>query len=157
MIKVNKRKDSQNYDIIDIITEEGFFTILFAGNLDLYFSYYGKDFREKQYHSFVIDKDNYFLYKCFDNLYDAIICEQPFKNGFISFNKYSLEHLYYPLVKDGVIGWHSDDGLYDEAAVLFIEKLDESYKLTIKEGLMSDIHKETASVRFRNSGSRYAP
>lgn len=129
----------------------------FCGNLDLYFSYRGEKFKKEKYHSFVVNKENYFLYKCFGELYDAIINEMPFKNGFVSFDKYSLEHLYYPLVKNKVIEWHSDDGLYEDAAILFIEKNEESYKVTIKEGLLSDINIRTSSVRFRNSGSIYDP
>lgn len=157
MLNVKKIKDSDSKYSIWIKNDKDVFLFQFCGNLDLYFSYRGEKFKKEKYHSFVVNKENYFLYKCFGELYDAIINEMPFKNGFVSFDTYSLEHLYYPLVKNKVIEWHSDDGLYEDAAILFIEKNEESYKVTIKEGLLSDINIRTSSVRFRNSGSIYDP
>ena len=156
MVQVIK-KNLDNTDAILINADEGMFYITFAGNLDLYIGYYGEDIRKTDKHSFIVSKDNYFLYRCFDELYDAIICEMPFKNGFVSLDKYPLKHLYYPLINNKVIEWHSDDGLYDEAAILFIEKIDGSYRITVKEGLVSDINIQTSSVRFRNHGSIYDP
>ena len=159
MLKIEKQNNEYNAYTFRINASEGLFLITFAGNLDLYFSYFDADRFEKELHSFIVDKDNYFLYKCFDFLYDSIESEKPFKDGNSDFlgTVYSLEHMYSPLLKDGIIEWHSDDGDYDEAAILYIEKLFDAYKISIKNGMISDMNWKTSSVRIRNSGSRYDP
>ncbi len=150
-MNIKKTKFNNAY-IIELQNSSGIFSFVFAGNLDLYISYYGTE--ESDRHSIEIDKDNMFLYKCFDELYNSISNEKPFAD-----TNFLFEHEYFPfpLLKNGIIEWHSDDGLYDEAAIFYLEKLDNSYKLTIKEGLISDINIRTNSVRFRNSGSVYEP
>lgn len=150
-MNIRKVKYNNTY-IIELQNSSAIFSFVFAGNLDLYISYYGTE--ESDRHSIEIDKDNPFVYECFDELYNSISNEKPFENGDFLFKH---EHFPFPLLNNGIIEWHSDDGLYDEAAVLYIEKLDNSYKLTIKEGLISDISIRTNSVRFRNSGSIYEP
>lgn len=155
MLDVVKKKDLDNTYVVFIKADEGDFVFTFCGNLDLYFSYFGKDLRKEDKHSFTLDINNYFLYKCFDDLYNAIVSEKPFFGH--SDNIYRHELYFFPLLKNGVIEWHSDDGSYDEGAVLFIERKNDSYKITIKEGMITDIGQRTASVRFRNSGSLYDP
>ena len=158
MIQVVKRRDLDNTNVVFIKADEGDFVFTFCGNLDLYFSYFGKDLRKKDEHSFVLDKSNFFLYKCFDDLYDAIESNMPYKTIDRDFNVYfELRSYPFPLFKKGIVEWHSDDALFDEASVLYIEKLDDSYKVTIKEGTISDVNMKTASVRIRNSGSMYEP
>lgn len=157
MLSVEKIEDKDGYNTICIIDNAELFYITFARNLDLYIGYRGQKYLHPDVHSFDITKENYFMYDCFDRLYDAIIDEMPFKNGFSSYEKYPLDYLYYPLVKNEVIEWHSDDGMYEEAAILFIEKLIDSYRVTIKDGELSDIKMPTSSVRFRNHGSIYDP
>ena len=158
MVQVIKKRDLDNTYIIFIKADEGDFVFTFCGNLDLYFSYFGEDYRKKDKHSFTLDKSNYFLYKCFDELYDAIASERSFKNREEDSNfVFEHKHFVFPLFKKGVVEWHSDDGYYDEDAVLYIEKQNESYKVTIKEGFISDIKIQTAAVRFRNQGSIYYP
>lgn len=150
MVQVIK-KNLDNTDAILINADEGDFFFTFGGNFDLYFSYFGKDLRKKEEHTFILDKDNFFLYNCFDEAYRVIESEKPLQTDYI----YKCKD--FPLLKDGIIEWHSDDGYYDSSAILFIEKLDNAYKIVIKEGVISDIQIRTASVRFRNSGSIYEP
>lgn len=158
MLDIEKVKDRDGYNRIIIKNHEGQFHILFAGNLDLYFWYLKESNNEKEYHSFIVGMEDYFLYKCFDELYNNVIDERPFRD-----ENYSMEYVcpheyfYYPLVKNNVIEWHSDDGDYDEAAILFISKYDDYFCVTLKEGKMSDMGYHVTSVRFRNSGSRYDP
>lgn len=151
MVQVIKKRDLDNTNVIFIRAEEGDFVFTFCGNYDLYFSYFGKDLRKKEEHTFILDKDNFFLYNCFDEAYRVIESEKPLQNG------YTYKYLDFPLLKNGIIEWHSDDGYYDSSAILYIEKLDNAYKIVIKEGIISDIQIRTASVRFRNSGSIYDP
>ena len=157
MINVIKKKDLDNTYSIFIEADEGSFVFTFCGNLDLYFSYFGKDRLKKDDHSFILDKDDYFLYKCFDELYSTIVDENAFKSSKNCPNKTLESGLYSSLVKNGVIEWYSDDSTYDNAAVLFIEKFDDFYRITIKEGLIADINMKTAAIRFRNNGSKYSP
>ena len=158
MLNVWKIKNSNDTYDINIEASSGVFSFTFAGNLDLYFTYYGKDIYETPEHSFVLEQDNFLLYRSFKRLFDAIENERPFENG-LGDSDYVLtrDYLPYPLLTDNIISWHSDDGLYNDAAVLYIEKLDDVFKITIKEGLVNDIHMKTASVRFRNNGSLYHP
>lgn len=158
MIQVVKKRDSNNSDRIFIKTDSGDFAFIFGGTMDLYFCYLGKHFKRIHRHSFILDKSNYFLYKCFDDLYEIIKSERPFKEfDPDSHLVYEHEKFPYPLLKNGVIEWHSDDGYYANSAVLYIEKLGEKYKITLKEGYLSDISFPTSTVRFRNSGSFYEP
>ena len=158
MINVIKKKDLDNTYGIFIETDQGSFVFTFCGNLDLYFSYFGEDRLKKEEHSFILNENDDFLYKTFDNLYNAIVNEKPLGNGYDNSDLvYEHKNLSYPLLNNNVVEWHSDDSPYDEAAVLLIKKMDKSYKITIKEGIIADIGMRTASVRFRNHGSIYEP
>ena len=153
VMKIRKTKSNNAY-IIELENASGIFSFIFAGTLDLYISYYGTE--DSQRHSIEIDKNNFFLYKCFNELYDSISNEKPFAEEESSL-LYKHDQFLFPLLINGIIEWHSDDALYDDAAILYVEKLDESYRMTIQEGLVSDINMKTKSVRFRNSGSIYEP
>ncbi len=158
MIDVIKKKDLDNTYSIFIEADEGSFVFTFCGNLDLYFSYFGDDRLRKDEHSFLLDMDNYYLYRCFDNLYNTFVNDKAFKSSKkCSDFTYKCNYSCSSLLKNNVIEWHSDDTPYDEAAVLLIKKLDKSYKITIKEGIIPDIGMKTASVRFRSHDSIYEP
>lgn len=145
MLKVEKKMELDSTYIIFIKADEGDFVFTFCGNSDLYFSYFGDNLKKTDDHSFVLDKEDSFLYKCFDDLYNTILSLSSFdkKGDFL-------------LLQDDVIKWYSDDSCYDDAAVLVVEKNSQSYKITIKEGVITDTRRRTASVRFRNNGNPYS-
>jgi hypothetical protein len=158
MIEVIKKKNLDGTNVVFLRAEEGDFVFTFCGNLDLYFGYFGKDYRKKEEHSFTVGEKDFFLYRCFGEVYDAIRNEKPYQNGKGHYD-FVLEqkHLKIQLLKDGVVEWHSEEGDYNESAVLYIEKLAGAYKVTIKEGMINDSKVRTAYIRFRNKFSDYGP
>ncbi len=157
MINVIKKKDLDNTYGIFIETNQGSFVFTFCGNLDLYFSYFGEDRLKKEEHSFILTKDDDFLYKAFGDLYTSIVNEKPLENGYDNLDLiYEHKNLSYPLLNNNVIEWRSEDNPYEDPARLLIEKFDDSYKITIKEGMITDLGR-TAVIRFKNHDSIYAP
>ena len=157
MIDVTKEKTRGMRDIINIHTKEGLFYIAFESDMNLYFSYSGNNLEDKDEYRFTIDKDNPFLYECFDNLYDSVINQKPYR---YSENLANTEYIY-PLARctcelihdDGIIEWHSDDEPYDLGSVLSISKdEEENYILGFKRAKDGN-----CSVRIRNGGSCYDP
>lgn len=74
MITMEKRKNGNGYDVITIYTEEGSFNISYQGNLDLYWdiNYTGKYRDVPEVKTFIITKENYYLYSSLEQLYKAI-------------------------------------------------------------------------------------
>ncbi|MEG1149956.1 MAG: hypothetical protein RSE17_01545, partial [Bacilli bacterium] len=74
MLEISKEDNELGYLIghsINIITSKGTFKISFAGNLDLYWSFYSFNFNGDE-KSFTITKENYFIYTLFLELYNNI-------------------------------------------------------------------------------------
>lgn len=165
MVEINKYKVDKYY-AFDITTDEGCFSIVFGGNLDLYWLYKHEInfFDTPDSKDFYITKENYFLYSLFNELYNDIkdyniFTIDMFDNEFDWLNKKNdfLEHDMNNskrLFKDKKIEWYCDDFDYDIAGTFIIEKLDECYKLTFNKCKDNSIYK-SYSVRIRNSGSRY--
>lgn len=167
MVEIDKYKFDRYY-AFDIITDEGCFSIVFGGNLDLYWNYKhrGNILNIGDNKDFYITKENYFLYSLFDELYNDIKDYNIFtidmfdnredwigrKNDFLERDKNNSRRLF----KDNRIEWHSDDYDYDDGSYFVIDKLDNCYKLTFYKSKCDDhIYNITYSVRLRNSGSRY--
>lgn len=160
MTNVTKERNWGASDVINVQTESGNFYISFEKDLNLYFSYLGNNVEdEKDKYSFVIDQDNEFLYEQFDNLYDAIIGQKPYKysENLNSDFYYSLDKLSEKLVDDGEINWHSDDSDYDTASVLSVKKRNNSFLVTFKKGQNDEFSRTTYKVCIKNGGSRYDP
>ena len=164
MVKIENEKNGHGYDVYTITTEDGTFEISFQGNLDLYWRYVcSKSIsKEEPPKTFLITKENYFLFSLFETLYENIRNYHPFGEvGDNSVNKYFDELKEYEkykeerLFKNNVIDWHSDDDPYDEATSIQIKKLNEDeFSVTFNRSKTPDIYM-TYSVRFRNRGSRY--
>lgn len=147
MLKIEKSKNMNNYDIFYITTNEGTFIITFEGNLDLYWVYTSNEniLKAPDEKEFIITKENYLIYQLFDNLYNEV------KNNKNPYDKYNPERL----VNKNIIDWHSDDFPYETASRVIIKKLKDSYKITFTKSKEDTLY-VTYSVRFRNSGSRYS-
>lgn len=161
MTKVTKEKNLGLNDVINVETNEGNFYISFEKDLNLYFSYLGSKLEDKDEYSFTIDKENAFLYECFDELYNSVESEKPFK---YSDNLPDKDYLY-PLSNTcveldhgcGIIEWHSDDEAdYDSASVLEIMPYIDSYIVTFKKS-KSKVGHSAYSVCIKNGGSKYDP
>ena len=162
MIKVVKEHNWGQNNVISIQTKEGSFYISFERDLNLYFSYSGNNLEDKNEYKFTINKENPFIYECFDNLYDSIMSERPYR---YSKNLANTEYVY-PLSKcccelvhgDDIIDWHSDDEPYDLANVLRISKdEDDNYIVCFINGKKSSLDTVNSSVRIRNGNSYYDP
>lgn len=158
MIEVVKKMNLDGTYVVLLKAEEGDFVFTFCGNSDLYFGYFGEDYRKKEEHSFVAGENDFFLYRCFGEVYDTIKSEKPYKNSKEN-SDLVLEQKYLKLrlFKNGIVEWHSEEGHYNESAVLYIEKINDAYKITIKEGVINDSKARTAYIRFRNKFSDYGP
>ena len=161
MIKVVKEHNWGQNDVINIQTNEGNLYIAFGKDLNLYFSYSGNNIENKDEYRFVIDKECGFLYECFDNLYDSVMSEKPFKysdNLLDTDFSYPLSKCAMELVHDDeIIDWHSDDcNNYDLSSVLSIEKDLDSYLVTFKKS-KERIGHSAYSVCIRNGNSGYDP
>lgn len=155
MQEIKKFKDSFGYNEFLIETDEGKFRILFAGNLDLYWTCYKSEDINNDKQDFFITKENYFLYSLFDKLYEDIKNNRIYYD--ITSDKY-YECKNNELFKDGKIDWYSDEFYEEIASRLLIDKEDDRFKVTfIKSKMGYDYTFTTYSIRFRNSGSRYNP
>lgn len=171
----DKYNEIYNYELI---SDDNKLFISFEGNLDLYFTIYGKNINE-----FIIAKENMTIYNLFDKLYNEIKNINVFEKEYIPFyietdqekedylkktkeeyrlyNKSNYNELFDE--KNKTITWYSDETAHEVANYLKIKKEDEKYKLEFStqphiEGYDRDFNsKYSIPIRFRNSGSRYKP
>ena len=151
-----------------ILQDKNTLTISYAGNGDLYLSIYSKGAYDEK--TFVITKENYELYKLFEQLFYDIKNINIFDNEEdIEFekDKYRLYNYanYFELYDDEneMITWYSDETAHEVANILKIKKSDDSFY--IRFYIQShygkydeDYHTpNNIQVRVRNSGSRYNP
>lgn len=158
MVEINKIKDTYDYYVFTIQTDDGIFEISFQNNLDLYWRYIWDYVDEGDTKEFIITKENYYFYSLIEELYDSIKNYQSFGKDNESFDDIKKYDQYNPygLFKEGAIDWHSDDAIYDTASRLVIKKEMDFYKIIFVKGII-DYDMETYVVRFSNSGSRYSP
>ena len=145
----------------------------FCGNGDLYWSINTKNGGDKK--TFVITKENYYAYMLFEKLFDDIKNINIFDekdslfdiNFFEEKNKYKLHNYanYNELYDfdNKIITWYSDETAHEVANILKIKKDDDKFILNFyiqphRYGYDRDFHSNNyIPIRFRNSGSRYAP
>ncbi len=191
-MKIIKEKSAFGLNVV-LKESEKYLAFTFGGNGDLYWSIYskGKNYDSDYNHdSFMITKENYGIYKLFENLFldleninifdrkDAV----PFHIGadrerrkYHGSRKRTIEEVdryrlyncsnYNELFdkNDKAITWYSDETAHEVANILKIKKEEESiridfYTQSYRYGYDEDFHsKNHIQVRFRNSGSLYAP
>ncbi len=158
MINVRNEENWHGYKKIIIETYNGAFEIFFLNNGDLYWSlmYVRERLGIPNSYSFVITKENEYLYNSFERLYTAIKDNKPFSNSNLDDASRNMIVPDNKLFINGKIEWHSDELPYEEASILTISKKKELYivefRLSDKINLLS-----THSIRICNSGSRYYP
>ena len=163
-LNIYKNRYGDGYHSIEIVTDDGIFEIYFMGNLDLYWSYRPKEslLNCSDEKCFNVTKENYYLYSCIDELYNAIIKNMPYSNIDIDFDsKYKVLPIYMSSTRLGLvvgdeIKWYSDDFYIDEASSLSIKRDNDSFIVKFTKSKIKDLSL-TFSVRFRNNGSRYDP
>lgn len=147
MVEIINSKNSYHYDVFEIKTNKGSFEISLHGDKDLYWRYIykGSALDSKAAYILEINKENYFLYQLFDDLYNSIVNNDRYDNS--------------NLVKNNIINWHSDDLSYETASCLLIAKQNEIFKLGFiksKKSFENGIPM-TFSVKISNKFSRYNP
>lgn len=179
MLEIKKvfYEHTQTY-IIMISDGKQIFQMSFAGNLDLYWNIYdltdnyAKDINIIK--KINITKENYVLYSLFERLFYDIKNCNVFDDSLITFyeseeerqeailrRKQMNENLknwdsYKMLFHGGYIEWHCDDYCYEEGNIVRIKKKKEYYEVSIQKQKL-DMYNVGYSIRFRNSGSTYAP
>lgn len=161
MTKLTKDTNLDGTDVINIETEEGLFYMYLSSDLNIYFDYSNSDIDDKKEYSFKIVNDNSFVYKSFNDLYDAFMSEKPYK---YSDNLYNPKYVYplsdckiNPVDDKGRISIHNEQEDIEVASKLLIEKNDDDYIVTFKKGLNMIPGNDTCKVCIKNGGSSYDP
>ena len=160
------------------------FAVSFGGNGDLYWTIHSKNTNDDN--NFIITKENYEVYRLFEELFDDIENIRIFDEEYIPFyleteeekqdyineleykkNKYRLYNYsnYNELFdkENNTITWYSDETNHEVANILKIKKEKESFRLEFsiqphKEEYDRDFNSQNyIPIRFRNSGSSYNP
>ena len=137
---------------------------IYGGNLDLYWVLYNKN--NDGYNSFTITRENYGVYRLFENLFEDIECcniydDESLNNWQRVYNKSTYNNLYNK--ENRTITWYSDETAKDVANYLVIKKEEDIFKLdfyiqTCVDDYDEDFHFDGyIPIRFRNSGSAYDP
>lgn len=178
-MEVTKEKSEFGH-YITMIEGSKRFQLLFAGNLDLYWRIENLGAKsELRYEDFLITKENYYIYDAFDTLYESVKNCKVYTEDDNSFIKKSplydeelqkrmqerLKIIQRKLFIDNSIIWYSDDGDYEYDEIVRISKIEESFLVEFfkVDKLDKDKHNYLSyrhlgiTVRFRNSGCRYAP
>ncbi|MBE6158009.1 MAG: hypothetical protein E7160_04370 [Firmicutes bacterium] len=130
-----------------------------------YFDYKLTDHNNKdnyiKYDSFLITKENYYIYEYFNQLYSDIENCNVYNDEYLD-GKICDSYQHSNIFQDGIVVFESDDPNDDEKFdevnfnVLKISKEEDKYKLEFifnnsKDKFMNH------SIRIRNSGSKYHP
>lgn len=168
-----KRKKQMNTYNIKLVDNNQILTMSYGYNGDLY--WYLSTQKHNKDLTLAITKENYYIYKLFDELYKKIqscqifeptpmeleLCENSSQlSELISkinkLNKQLRKNTnYQKLFKNNIIYWHSDDETFDDANVVEIHKESDKYllKFIFKNKEISQIN----TIRFSNHGSIYQP
>ena len=163
MLELKKEMVTEDKELIKIVTSTGNICISFSDNLDLYWYCYSEtnNMYNRDLMEFIIDKENYYIYSLFLELYNNIINCNPYcksqktlkrENGIKP--KYKESHN--NLVVDDIICWHSDDDTFDKSNSLTIAKADDAFLIQFRKNKIEGLFNNFI-VRICNSGSRYAP
>lgn len=146
------KKISSDFGIdINLKSDDGVFKIYYGGNLDLYWSFYPKDFElESGKYKITIEKED-ILYSIFKELYDDILtCSFSSRASSLQMSdEYKL------LCQGETICWHSDEQGYNDANCVSISNFQNQIQIEF-DFKNIDMYLEN-SIRIRNRGSRYHP
>ena len=158
--------------IISFQEPEKQLVISYGGNLDLYWTI--RSIEDNNYHDFTITKENYEVYRLFEDLFDDIENINIFSEDIFSTLEIESEKDKYRLYNysnynelfdkdNNTITWYSDETNHEVANILKIKKEEELFKIEFyiqpqKEEYDRDFNSlNHIPIRFRNSGSSYNP
>lgn len=150
-----KITQDENSEVCTYYFEDLIFTISHLGNLDLYWSVFSKR-RGMDQISFTINNDCTLLYSLFSELHESI--SKNVIEGLSDDSNDMLEKRMYSsflgLFEKDTITWHSDDEPFEESNFVTIKKVNDEFYVCFDK---SKSGKRNFSIRYTNSGSRYAP
>ena len=164
-----KKEDIQFNTTIILDKDNKCLRFSFGGNGDLYWTIFCKDNDEEK--NFYITKDNMEIYELFEKLFIDIDTLNIFDDDNISLenekdnyrqNNFSKYNELYDEVNN-TITWYSDETSHEVANYLKIIKEEDAFKIEFHTqpyigNYEEDFHSENyIPIRFRNSGSYYAP
>ena len=177
-MEIKKVKSEFGPDDIVVTLGDLKYQLFFGGDGDLYWSCIDLGKETNDVVRFPITKENYMLYSLIEDLYERVKtchvfdvseCELEFCEDEDEVRKLyekkrkSNEDLktfsnYAKLFDSstGIISWHDDESIYEEANVVNIIPEDEEFILEFVPGKKCDAY-DMIGVRFRNSGSTYTP
>ena len=163
-MEIKKIKNYMNcYDYL-FIDNNKTLKIFYAGNLDLYMTLSDGniiDYEKDLNLYFDITKENYSVFELFDQAYNYILEGKPFADYSHDDYNYKNTYQYQNLIDNNNIVWISDNGPRDVEDKLIISKYDDFYRLNfIRNDKPLDFGFKSPfciGIRFRNSGSFYAP
>lgn len=163
---------------IHLVDENKTLSIVFAGTGDLHWIIRNTDCIEAEeyaYDYFEITKENYQIYSLFEellydigtiNIFDGeeIKTSSDVKFQKMGERKYNMSH-YNDLYDsdDGTVTWVSDETGFEVANMVSIKKREDKFSIEFRTQLYIEGYDREYNtlgmigVRFRNSGSRYAP
>lgn len=145
-ITINNSCGNEKFASFNFECEEGIFSIHKGGTLDVY---WGHEYDDKQ-KSFSINKENFRVYKLFENLYHSLsMNEDSIKNELLRRNGAHPK----PSSREDLILWYSDEESIDKANALKISKHKDFYNVEIIKN--DNSYDYGCVVRIRTSGSRY--
>ena len=163
-MKLTKEKNEFGTQI-NLKGEDSNLLISFGGTGDLYWTIKSNDV-EKQ-NTISITKENFGLYKLFDQLYEDIKNINLYEDREVDDEIYRVyNHSNYNELFDGeskTITWYSDETAHKVANYVTIKKEDESFNISFDTQQDIDGYEEDSksdfyiAIRFRNSGSSYYP
>ena len=160
-MEIIKEQNKQFNDLYDFKLVEGnkILHIAYSGALDSYWMMEdGRLFgvRENAEIDFEITKEDYEIYRLFENLYNEVITGRPYGMG----EGFKNTREYNKLVdENNNITWISDNGYIDFEDRVVISKEEDKIKLKFIRNDLVDTYEFKSnwciSIRFRNDGSKY--
>lgn len=179
---ISKEKDFMERDEYVLSNNNLEFKMYYGGNLDLYWEIKNKDVNSENFDDyeekpleFTITPEEHEVYSTFSHLIDTVIssakyiCDEETKEEEEKMN--TLDELLYlddeeeeeelkpyeVMVRNSSVVWHSDNAELDDANFVTITRINGNILITFRKREMGEDIPGVIPIRFRNSGSRYAP
>lgn len=180
---ISKEKDAMGNNEYVLSRNNLAFKMYYGGNLDLYWEIRNKEVNGDNFETyeekpleFIISPDDGEVYSTFSHLIDNVIstakyvCDEEEKeekelmnnlDELVSFEdeeeKEEELKAHELMVRNSVVVWHSDDDEIDRANFVTLTRINGNILLTFRKGIMEEDIPGVIPIRFRTSGSRYAP
>lgn len=176
---ISKEKDVMGNTEYVLSEDNLVFKMYYGGNLDLYWEIRNKDVNGDNFETyeekpleFIISPDDSEVYSTFSHLIDNVIstakyvCDEEEKqekelmnklDELVSFEDEEELKTHELMVRNSVVVWHSDDDEIERANFVTLTRINGNILLTFRKGIVEEDIPGVIPIRFRTSGSRYAP